>query len=197
METKFTIIERLNQLNILMKINSSLLIVGFISASVLFSCKKPLDELSFSKDYASANFVADTTSFVGVRDLGSFTTNTEILSTLEADGFELSNLNNVVVNKITISNVNSSQNLNYFRSLQMKISNSLGTDNLAIAEIQLPEETTQTSVELVSKGIELKEIFKDGQIQFSLTSETDLPILPNPVPLNVTLSFSVKAALGD
>jgi hypothetical protein len=43
----------------------------------------------------------------------------------------------------------------------------------------------------------LKEIFKDGQISFSLTSETDLPILPNPVPLNVTFNFTVKAALGN
>lgn len=180
-----------------MKIKSTLLIVGFISASFLFSCKKPLDELSFSKDYASANFVVDTTSVIGVRDLGSFTANTEILSTLEADGFELSNLNNVAVNKITISTVNSGQNLNYFRNLQLKISNSLGVDNLAIADIQLPDETTQTSVDLVSKGVELKEIFKDGQIQFSLTAETDLPILPSPVPLNITLSFTVKAALGD
>jgi hypothetical protein len=180
-----------------MKIKSAFLIVFIITASFLFSCKKTLNDISFSKDYASANFTADTTSTVGVFDFGTFTTNTEILSTLEADGFTLNNLKNVTVNKVTVSTVNSAQNLNYFRNLQVRMSNSLGADEVTIADIQLPEETTQTSVDLVSKGVELKEIFKDGQISFSLTSETDLPILPNPVPLNVTFNFTVKAALGN
>lgn len=172
---------------------------AFILSAFVFSssCKKTLNDISFSKDYANAQFVVDTTSMVGVFELGSFTTSTDILSTLEADGFTVNNLKNVTLTKATVSNVNTSQNLNYFRSLQIRTSNSLGADEVTFADIQLPEETTQTSVDLISKGVELKEIFKDNQIQFSLNAETDLPILPNPVPLKVSLTFQVKAALGN
>lgn len=173
---------------------TALIIVALAFAS---SCKKTLNDISFSKDYANAEFVVDSTSMVGVFELGSFSTSTDILSTLEADGFTANNLKNVTLTTATVSNVNGSQNLNYFRSLQIRTSNSLGADEVTFAEVQLPEETTQTSVDLISKGVELKEIFKDTQIQFSLNAETDLPILPNPVPLKVTLSFQVKAALGN
>ncbi len=181
----------------LMKIKYTFL--AFILSLLVFSssCKKTLNDISFSKDYANAEFVVDTTSTVGVFELGTFTTNTDILSTLEADGFTVNNLKNVTLTKATVSNVNTSQNLNYFRSLQIRTSNSLGADEVTFADIQLPEETTQTSIDLISKGVELKEIFKDSQIQFSLNAETDLPILPNPVPLKVTLTFQVKAALGN
>jgi hypothetical protein len=180
-----------------MKIQNALPVIIISALSLVYSCKKTLNDISFSKDYASAEFVVDTSSAVGVFELGSFTTSTDILSTLEADGFTNNNLKNVTLTKATVSNVNSSQNLNYFRSLQIRTSNSLGADAVTFADIQLPEETTQKSVDLVSKGVELKEIFKDSQITFSLTSETDLPILPNPVPLKVTLTFEVKAALGN
>lgn len=172
---------------------------AIILLSIVFSssCKKTLNDISFSKDYANAEFVVDTTSMVGVFELGAFTSNTDILSTLETDGFTLNNLKNVTLTKATVSNVNTSQNLNYFRSLQIRTSNSLGVDEVTFADIQLPEETTQSSADLISKGVELKEIFKDSQIQFSLHAETDLPVLPNPVPLKVSLTFQVKAALGN
>jgi len=180
-----------------MKIKYSFTALIIITLAFASSCKKTLNDISFSKDYANAEFVVDSTSMVGVFELGSFSTSTDILSTLEADGFTANNLKNVTLTKATVSNVNASQNLNYFRSLQIRTSNSLGADEVTFAEVQLPEETTQTSVDLISKGVELKEIFKDTQIQFSLNAETDLPILPNPVPLKVTLSFQVKAALGN
>jgi hypothetical protein len=173
--------------------------IAFILSAIAFSssCKKTLNDISFSKDYANAEFVIDTTSMVGVFELGTFTTKTDILSTLEADGFTVNNLKNVTLTKATVSNVNSSQNLNYFRSLQIRTSNSLGADEVTFADVQLPEETTQSRVDLISKGVELKEVFKDSQIQFSLNAETDLQILPNPVPLKVSLTFQVKAALGN
>ena len=180
-----------------MKIKYSFTALIIVTLAFASSCKKTLNDISFSKDYANAEFVVDSTSMVGVFELGSFSTSTDILSTLEADGFTANNLKNVTLTKATVSNVNASQNLNYFRSLQIRTSNSLGADEVTFAEVQLPEETTQTSVDLISKGVELKEIFKDTQIQFSLNAETDLPILPNPVPLKVTLSFQVKAALGN
>ena len=180
-----------------MKIRYSYTALIIVALAFASSCKKTLNDISFSKDYANAEFVVDSTSMVGVFELGSFSTSTDILSTLEADGFTANNLKNVTLTKATVSNVNESQNLNYFRSLQIRTSNSLGADEVTFAEVQLPEETTQTSVDLISKGVELKEIFKDTQIQFSLNAETDLPILPNPVPLKVTLSFQVKAALGN
>lgn len=180
-----------------MKIKYS--ISALVLSAIVFSssCKKTLNDISFSKEYTNTEFVLDTTSMVGVFEIGSFSANTDILSTLEADGFTINNLKNVTLTKATVSNVNNSQNLNYFRSLQIRTSNSLGADEVTFADIQLPEETTQTSVDLISKGVELKEIFKDSQIQFSLNAETDLPILPNSVPLKVTLTFQVNAALGN
>lgn len=180
-----------------MKIKYAYTAVILFAVASLTSCKKTLNDISFSKDYANAEFIVDTTSMVGVFDLGSFSTSTDILSTLEADGFTVNNLKNVTLTKATVSNVNTAQNLNYFRSIQIRTSNSLGADEVTFAEVQLPEETTQTSIDLVSKGVELKEIFKDSEIQFSLNAETDLPILPNPVPLKVALTFEVKAALGN
>lgn len=180
-----------------MKIQNFLSVFLVAALPFMHSCKETLNDLSFSKDYASAEFVVDTTSTVGDSEIGSFTTSTDILSTLETDGFTTNNLKNVRLTKATVSNVNSSQNLNYFRSVQIRISNSLGADDVIFADIQLPEETTQQSVDLISKGIEFKDIFKDNQITFSLSAETDLPILPDPVPLKITLTFEVKAALGN
>lgn len=178
------------------------LLIPFAIVSVLMlfsitSCKESLNDLTFSRQYASGEFVVDTTSEVGVFSLGEFEVNPDIINEMGTQGFSLNNLKQVTIKRITVKNANAAQNLNYFRSLQIRMSGPEGSAEVVFANYTLPKETTQQSVDLTPESVELRDVFKSTSVRFSLYGETDLPIQPQPVPLQAELEFEFRAALGN
>jgi hypothetical protein len=110
-----------------MKGQRSLYIFTIAALFATQSCKETVNDLNFDQGYASSTFQADTTSLVGVQDFGTYNTDPGIQAKLQADGFTLNNLKSITVKKAVISTVNGGQNLNYFRNLQIRMSNASGS----------------------------------------------------------------------
>jgi len=170
----------------------------FISAIIITisSCKKTVEDLIFEKSYGELNFTVDTTSQVGYAYLGEVTVPTDINARLEEAGLNINNLKSVSIKSIIIENVNPNQTLNYFRKLEIQLSNS-SASNLIFARATLPENTDQRSVTLSPAVDDLKEFFKQESFGFAFYGENDLPIQPEPVALKAKLIFEIKSGLGN
>lgn len=160
------------------------------------SCKKTANDLQFSKSYGDFSFVVDTATAVGPRFLAAATYTTDIEDQLSEKGFLLGNLKKVKIKNMTISTTNSAQNLNYFRRIDVRVSNG-SAGELIFGEINLPDTTYQTSAVFNPSDVNLVEVFRQKKVEFRFYGETDLPILPDPVELKSTISFDIEARLGN
>lgn len=172
-------------------------ITVLLFAFLFSSCKETLKDLTFSRQYASGVFTVDTTSQVGVFELNQFEVDPDLIKELGDKGFNINNLKQVTIKRVTVKNVNTAQTLNYFRTLQVRMSGAEGSGEVVFANFTLPEETAQQSVDLTPENTELRDLFKSTPVKFSIYGETDLPILPDAVPLQAELEFEFKAALGN
>lgn len=173
--------------------------LSFLFLSLLLigsSCKKTTDPLDYSKEYENLTFTVDTTSSTGEILLGTQEVQTDVLNYLAENGFTLNNLKSVKVNSITISTVNANQNLDYFKKLEVRLSNQ-GAGNVIFASKELPDSFTESTTTIAPDDVDLKEFFKQGELSFSFFAQNDLPILPEPVPMTAKISVQVVARLGN
>ena len=169
----------------------------FVLPLIVVSCKKQtLEPYSFTKTYDEHSFVLDSNSITGTYKLTEYIVETDIIQTLGDKGFTVFNLKSVLLNQAKIQVVDANRNLNYFTSLELRISNE-GAGNIVIASVDLPEENTETSVQLVSTNTELRDVFTQSELIIGVYGTTDLPIQPVPLGLKVMLSFNLEARPGN
>ncbi|MBX7203380.1 MAG: hypothetical protein IT240_07920 [Bacteroidia bacterium] len=171
--------------------------IGLLVIATLFTaCKKTAKEHQFTKSYGELSFTVDTISKVGPLFLASAEYLTDIEAELAEKDFGLNNLKKISVSNMTISITNPGQTLNYFRRIDVRVSNGQA-DDLNIGSITLPDETNVTSAVFSPVDAELTEIFKQKKVTFKFYGENDLPIVPDPLNMKVNVSLEFKAALGN
>jgi hypothetical protein len=178
-----------------MRINPSLIIV--VSSAILSftACKKTVEPINYTKEYSSYDIVVDTTSSTGEFLIGSHDVQTDIASKLTTEGFTINNLQSVRVKEIKIETTEPNKTLDYFSKIDIRLNNQ-GAGNVIFATRELGESYTSTSVTFVDQGFELKEFFKQGEMQFNIFGINDLLIL-QPLSLKVSMSFTIDAKLGN
>jgi hypothetical protein len=178
-----------------MRAFSSLIVAAGLVIISTTACKKTVEPLDYSKEYASFDLVVDTTSSTGEILIGSRDVQTDITNELAAKGFTVNNLKSVRVNEIKIETTEAGKTLDYFRKIDVRLNNQ-GAGNVIFASKELGETYTMTSVVFNDEGIELKEFFKQGEMQFNIYGINDL-IIQQPLSLRVSMSFTVNAKLGN
>jgi len=173
------------------------IILSFTLCAVLSSCKKTINEVKFSKNFADKTFFIDTTvnSGVGLKLLGYETIATGIEESLVSAGFSINNLKSAEVSDISIETVDPNQNLNYFKSVEIRL-NSTGAEQAVFASAVLPDITDLKVLQLAPTDLEMGEFFKDGEVTFSFYGLTDLNIV-EPLEMRFSLKFKFRAALGN
>lgn len=176
---------------------SYLFIAAFTLSTCLFSaCKKTANDITIQKDYGELSFTVDTISKVGTLFLASAEYNTDIEAALAEKDFGLNNLKKITVSNMTLRITNPGKDLNYFRRVDVRVSNGQASE-LNIGTITLPDETNATSAVFSPVEAELTEIFKQKKVMFRFYGENDLPIVPDPLTMKVNISLEFKAALGN
>ncbi len=178
-----------------MRTYPSLFITIVATILSISACKKTVEPLDYSKEYASYTIVVDTTSQTGGILLGTHDVQTDITNELAAEGFTVNNLKSVKVKEIKIETTEAGKNLDYFNRIDVRLNNQ-GAGNVIFATKELGETYTSNSVTFADEGIELKEFFKQGDMQFKIYGINDLVIL-EPLSLRISMSFSVSAKLGN
>ncbi len=177
-------------------LNARLLFSAFIIFLSISACKKSAKPLSYEKEYASMNFIVDTTSTTGDYELGTKDVQTDIVNYLADNGFTINNLKSVKVTSITLSVVSPNKTLDYFKKLEVRLSNQ-GAGNVIFASIDLPDTYTQTSTSITPFDVDLKEYFKQGDLSFAFYGRNDLQILPDPIEMSASIKIQVEARLGN
>ncbi len=176
---------------------TSLVCLLVIIAAVLFSCKKTINEVYFTKNFDDKTFVIDTTvnAGVGVKLLGAQVIDTDLRESLEGAGFNINNLKSAEVFEISLETVDPTQSLNYFNYLEIRL-NSLGAEQVIFASASLPDETTDQLIEFTPSDLQLQQFFKDEEVTFSFYGTTDQNIT-SPVEMRFSMKFRFRAALGN
>lgn len=170
--------------------------IAAIAAILTFSaCKKTVEPLEYSKEYAAYSIIVDTTSQTGEVLIGSHDVQTEITTELAAKGFNMNNLQTVKVKEIKIETTEAGKTLDYFSRIDVRLNNQ-GAGNVIFATKDLGESYTSSTVILGDEGVELKEFFKQGSVQFNIYGINDL-VIAEPLALRITMSFNVYAKLGN
>jgi hypothetical protein len=174
----------------------SLFFVILVSLFVASCKKQTLEPYSFTKTYDDHNFVLDSNSITGTFLLKEYIVETDIIQTLGDKGFTVYNLKSVVLDRARIQVADASRNLNYFTSIELRISNQ-GAGNIFIASAGLPEENTETVLDLTGNNTELRDVFTQPELIIGVYGTTDLPIQPGPLSMRVSLSFKLEARPGN
>jgi len=172
---------------------SFILAIGMLAVS----CKKSVNEASFVKNYGVATFTTDTISTVGAKFLGQKIINTDLTADLSAKGFTKANIKSVKILNLVLYVTDSSRNLNCFRRLEIRVSNSTGAGDVVISSVNLPDETAQKSVYFKTEDVDMQEFFKNDELTFKFYGVNDLPIRPEPLEMEVRMMFEVNTALGN
>jgi hypothetical protein len=171
-------------------------VITTLAVVLTFSaCKKTVEPLDYSKEYESFTFLVDTTTLTGEILLGTHDIQTDITNELAAEGFTVNNLKSVKIKEIKIETTEPGKTLDYFSRIDIRLNNQ-GAGNVIFASKDLGETYTSSSVTFFDEGIELKEFFKQGDMQFKVYGINDL-IIPEPLALRISMSFNVNAKLGN
>jgi hypothetical protein len=164
---------------------------------VFNACKKTVSKASFIKNYGVASFTADTVTGVGAKFLGEQIVKTDLKSDLADQGFTMANIKSVKILNLVLYVVDPNRNLDCFRRLEIRVSNSSGAGDVTITSVNLPDETSAKSVYFTTEDIDMHEFFKNDELTFKFYGVNDLPIRPEPLQMEVRMMFEVNAALGN
>jgi len=173
----------------------SLTLTALFIIVTISACKKTVEPLDYSKEYESYTVVVDTTSQTGEILLGTHDIQTDITNELAAQGFTVNNLKSVKIKEIKIETTEPGKTLDYFSRIDIRLNNQ-GAGNVIFATRDLGEFYTSSSVTFVDEGFELKEFFKQADMQFKIYGINDL-IISESLSLRISMSFTVNAKLGN
>jgi len=177
-----------------MKTFASKIIFSIIVLSIaLFSCKKALESIVFTKEYNDLIFVVDTTSLVGDFVLGEQYINTDILARLQESEFNKNNVKNAELKSIRLECLTENQDFNFIAKISARMSGEFD-NSLIIAEKTLPEFHTLRTIDLDVQNFNLNEFFKHDQFIIRLVALTDLPIEVETT-IKVSARFEIKAGI--
>jgi hypothetical protein len=168
-----------------------------VCLTVFNACKKAVSKASFIKNYGVTSFTTDTVTGVGAKFLGEQVVKTDLTKDLADQGFTLANIKSVKILNVVLNVVDPSRNLNCFRKLDIRVSNSTGAGDVAITSVNLPDETSAKFVYFKTADIDMHEFFKNDELTFKFYGINDLPIRPEPLKMEVRMLFEVNAALGN
>jgi polyisoprenoid-binding protein YceI len=169
------------------------LVITIVALTVVLSCKKALESITFTKDYTNLTFVIDTTSFVGEMTLGESDVNVDITQRLEEAGFTTVNVKEAYVKSVKVECLTPEQTFNFIRRASLRISGEF--DNaLIIAEKEFPETHALREFTLDVNNLNLNDFFKYPTMTFRLTALTDLPI-EIETTVRVSAKFEIKAGI--
>jgi hypothetical protein len=175
-------------------------IIPFAFTALIFiitpACKKTAKDYIFTKSYGELSLTVDTISKVGPLFLGNAEYNTDIKAQLAEQNYGLNNLKSIKVSNMTVRITNPGRDLNYFRKIDVRVSNNQAAD-LNIGTIEFPDETNVTSAVFTPLDGNYTEVFKQEKVNFKFFAINDLPIIPDSLNLKVNISLEFKAALGN
>ncbi|MFN4121878.1 MAG: hypothetical protein ACK4GL_01090 [Flavobacteriales bacterium] len=169
------------------------IIITIIALTVVVSCKKALESITFTKDYTNLTFVIDTTSFVGEMTLGESVVNVDITQRLEEAGFTTVNVKEAYVKSVKIECLTPQQTFNFIRRASLRVSGEFD-NSLIIAEKELPETHALTEITFDVYDLNINDFFKYPNMILRVTAITDLPI-EIETTVRISAKFEIKAGI--